>query len=128
MEQLSRTEKIAYMRKNNKYNKSYHSYQSTKSSISRKNYNSIYTSTKLPTEQQDNVSYIEQTETKETSFFSFQFRMAIASFLFLAFLGMKEHDFIYGNISCETIVETISNNNGMRLAEEKVIATFNNLK
>ncbi len=116
MEQLSRTEKIAYMRKSNKQYKTYKSNKSTKTSLSKQKDMSIYNPTDQPMEQQQNSPSS-----------SFQFRMAIASFLFLAFLGMREHNFIYRDISCETIIEMISNNNGMEIAEEKVIATFNNI-
>ena len=122
MEQLSRTEKIAYMRKSNKQYKTYKSNKSTKTSISKLKSSCIHNSSNQSTEKQP-IATFKQEENKENS--SFQFRIAIASFLFLAFLGMKEHNFIYRDISCQTILEIISNNIGMELAEEKVIATFN---
>ncbi len=125
MEQLSRNEKIAYMRKNNKQYQTYKSLKSTKTFISKQKNTSIHNPTNQSTEKQHIFASFNQEENKETS--SFQFRMSIASFLFLAFLGMREHNFIYRDISCETIIEMISNNNGMEIAEEKVIATFNNI-
>ena len=60
-------------------------------------------------------------------FKSFQFRMVIASVLFLLFLGMKEEKFHYKEFTYNTIVDVISNNSGMEAAEEFVITTFNTL-
>ena len=125
MEQFSRNEKIAYMRKSNKQYKTYKSLKSTKTFLSKQKDTSMHNPHNKPMEKQQNSPSFNQEENKENS--SFQFRMAIASFLFLAFLGMREHNFIYKNISCETIIEIISNNIGMEIAEEKVIATFNNI-
>ncbi len=118
MEQLSRNEKIAHMRKNNK---SYKVHKSPKT----KNH-PVHSSHKTPPNEKTNVSQFGiQEKSKETS--SFQFRIAIASFLFLAFLGMKEHNFVYHNISYETVMEILSSNSGMEAAEEKIISAFHRL-
>ena len=111
------------MRKSNKQYKTYKSFKSTKNSVLKQKPSSIHTPTNQSTEKQSIPTSFNKEENKESS--SFQFRMTIASFLFLAFLGMREHNFIYRNISCETIMEMISNNNGMVATEDKIIATFN---
>lgn len=112
MEQISRSEKVAQMRKNNRRYKGYKNYKIANINSSQ----STQANAKLNSKQQ---------------FSSFQLRLVTASFLFLLFLGIKETGFTYQSINYGTILEVVSNNNGMETAEEfmeeKVISVFNSL-
>lgn len=107
MEQLSRSEKIAQARKNNKVYKRSKVYRSPVHSKSNK------------LQSESHEKSIETT--------SFQLRLAAASFLFLVFLGMKEYNLAFQNCNYETVLEVLTNNSGMETAEEIVISTFNSL-
>lgn len=106
MEQLSRSELVKQMKKRNKTR---NRTRNRKADVSGKN-----------TELQ-----VEGFETLD--FKSFQFRIVIASFLFLVFLGMKEKGLHFQEFNYNTIIDLISNNSGMEAAEEFVITTFNAL-
>ena len=106
MERLSRSEMVKQMKKRNK-------------TQSRTKYRKVDVASK-PTELQ-----VGDSETLDLK--SFQFRMVIASFLFLLFLGIKEKGFYFEKFTYNTIIDVISNNSGMEAAEEFVITTFNAL-
>lgn len=115
MNQLSRNEKIAHMRKNNKKSKSY---KPTNKSNSAARKNSIN-----PTNEKSNhnLHNIHQNHTEHIETSSFQIRIFIAAILLLIFLGIKEHQVEYGTMNYKTILEVISNNSTMELAQEKII-------
>ena len=106
MERLSRSEMVKQMKKRNKV-RSYTRYKK------------VDTPSK-PTE-------LQAGDSETLDFKSFQFRMVIASFLFLLFLGMKEKRFQFQEFTYDNIIDVISNNSGMEAAEEFVITTFNAL-
>ena len=118
MEQLSRSEMVKQMKKQNRFkNMSSKTFKTSKKSI-----------TNLTDFNEKNT--IDSQESK-----SFQLRIVFASFLFLLFLGMKEKGVQFQDFTYHTVIEAISNNSGMdtavaatkSFAEDFVITTFNNL-
>ena len=118
MEQLSRSEMVKQMKRQNRFK-----------NMSPKTSNTFKKSvTNLTDYNEENR--IDSQENK-----SFQLRIVLASFLFLLFLGMKEKGLQFQDFNYQTIIEVISNNSGMDNAvaatkiftEEIVITTFNSL-
>ncbi len=118
MEQLSRSEMVKQMKKQNKTKNKY--IKPTKSYA-----NSI----SKPIVSKD--MSLETDSTDFTANKSFQLRIVLASFLFLLFLGMKEKGLQFQNFTYNTVIDVISDNSGMESAkeftEEFVITTFNSL-